>query len=273
MRAGILIGFMAAAFGQQADTPSKNGVASGAPRETSHPAVASKVQAAAAKPFSAEEENDIYSFAYGWSAEAAAIPQLVKRFTEEMAKAKAELDASAREDRDERRKEGFDFLQYATQVSYVTSGQSDRLLSLESAVYSFTGGAHGSSGSGAVLWDRQEAREVGIPQLLRPGQSWTGAIRRPFCVLLDREREERREEPVTRNDMFGDCPKYGDLTVVLSDGDQNGLFDHIKVIADQYVAGPYAEGPYEILLPVTSTMIDRLKPEYRGSFEPRTPVS
>jgi len=60
--------------------------------------------------------------------------------------------------------------------------------------------------------------------------------------------------------------------VLLSDEDKNGRFDHIKVIADQYVAGPYAEGPYEILLPITAAMIERVKPDYRSSFEPRPPV-
>ena len=231
-------------------------------------------QAAAqsAKAFSVEGENDLYGFKFEWSAEVAAVPELAKRFTEELEKAKAELGSSAKVDRDERRKQGFDFHPYETQVSYDTAGQSDRLLSLERAVYSFTGGAHGSSGSGAILWDRTAARELKIADLLRPGQSWTGAIRQPFCVLLDREREERRGEPVNRDDMFGECPKYEDLTVLLSDDDKNGRFDHIKVIADQYVAGPYAEGPYEILLPITAAMIERVKPDYRSSFEPRPPV-
>jgi len=73
--------------------------------------------------------------------------------------------------------------------------------------------------------------------------------------------------------MFGECPKYEELTVLLADADKNGRFDRIKVVADQYVAGPYAEGPYEISLPITAAMIDRLKPEYRPSFEPKPPVS
>ena len=84
--------------------------------------------------------------------------------------------------------------------------------------------------------------------------------------------EKRRGEPVQPDDLFGDCPKYHDVTVLLSDEDSNGRFDHIHVIADQYVAGPYAEGPYEILLPITAAMIERLKPEYRPSFQPRPPV-
>ena len=37
-------------------------------------------------------------------------------------------------------------------------------------------------------------------------------------------------------------------------------------------AGPYAEGPYEIPLPITAALIERLNADYRASFEPRPPV-
>ena len=226
----------------------------------------------AAKTFSVEEENDLYSFSYSWPAEAAAVPQLVDRFTKDMEETKAKLIAEAKEDREARVKRGFDYHPHESQRSYETAGQSDRLLSLESGIYAFTGGAHGSSGSGTLLWDRQLARDVTIRDLLPAGASWTGVIREPFCTLLDREREKRRGEAVRKDDMFGNCPTYDELTVVLRDSDKNARFDHVDVIADQYVAGPYAEGPYEISLPITAAMINRLKPEYRASFEPRPPV-
>jgi hypothetical protein len=222
--------------------------------------------------FSVSEENELYEFEYGWSAEAAAVPQLDARFRKDMAKAKADLIAGATEDRDERANQGYDYHPYAVHMSYETAGQSDRLLSLERTVYGFTGGAHGSTGSGAILWDRRSSRELSIPDMLQQGQSWTGAIRQPFCVLLNRERENRREEPVKPDDPFGNCPEMKEVTVLLSDTDKNGRFDHITVIADQYVAGPYAEGPYDISLPITARMIERLKPEYAASFEPRPPV-
>lgn len=42
--------------------------------------------------------------------------------------------------------------------------------------------------------------------------------------------------------------------------------NHIGLIADQYLAGSYAEGPYEITLPVTPAVIAAVKPEYRAGF-------
>ena len=62
---------------------------------------------------------------------------------------------------------------------------------------------HGLGGSGSLIWDRVMKREIGIQDMLLPGASWTNAIRQPFCVLLNREREKRREEPVKPDDMFG----------------------------------------------------------------------
>jgi len=273
MRATILLPFLLlTACGGKADKAAESAAGNSEVAANTQPPAAAKPEAPAAKPFSVEEENDLYSFSYSWPAEAAAIPQLVEKFTKEMEEAKSGLIADARMDREGRAKEGFDYFRHEAQAHYETAGQSDRLLSLEYAGYAFTGGAHGSTGSGAFLWDRSAKRQVQIPDLLQPGASWTGAIRQPFCVLLDREREKRREEPVNKDDMFGNCPDYDELTVLLSDEDKSSRFDHIQVIADQYVAGPYAEGPYEISLPITAAMIERLKPEYRASFESRPPV-
>ena len=272
MRASIFAFALLAACGPQSP---ENSAAAEAPNAAEPAAVSApaKSSAPAAKAFSVSDKTDLYEFEYGWSAEAAAIPELDARFRKAMDKAKAELVSGATEDRDERKKQGYDYHPHSTQMSYETSGQSQRLLSLESMVYGFTGGAHGSTGSGAILWDRQLAREIGLQDLLQQGQSWTGAIRQPFCVLLNREREKRREEPVNTDDLFGNCPEMKEVTTLLSDTDRNGRFDHVTVIADQYVAGPYAEGPYEIALPITAKMIERLKPEYATSFEPKPPVN
>ena len=270
MRAALLIAVMLAGCGERsAEAPANEPSPSAFSDEVTKP---QPEPAPAARLFKVEEKSSLYNFSYSWSAEAAAIPELVDRFTKDKDKLKAETIASAKDDRDERLKQGFPFNGYDTQKSYETAGESERLLSLELSVYSFTGGAHGSSGSGSLIWDRLLKREVSIQDLLQPGASWTGAIRQPFCVLLNREREKRREEPVKPDDMFGNCPEYKEVTVIPAETDKNGRFDHLTVIADQYVAGPYAEGNYEISLPVTATMIERLKPEYRPSFEPRPGV-
>ena len=51
------------------------------------------------------------------------------------------------------------------------------------------------------------------------------------------------------------------------DKDKDGRFDEVEFVASPYTAGPYAEGEYELVLPVTRQLIAAIKPVYRASFE------
>jgi len=48
---------------------------------------------------------------------------------------------------------------------------------------------------------------------------------------------------------------------------RNGKLDRIHIVAAAYTAGPYAEGEYDIVLPVGPQLIRLMKPQYRASFE------
>ncbi|MCW3796842.1 DUF4163 domain-containing protein [Sphingomonas sp. BN140010] len=218
---------------------------------------------AAAVATTIASKDKYLDFSYKWSTEAAAVTALDRRFRTDAAQQRRRYAVMARQD---------PRLPYAFDRSWTTAGAGTRLLSLSSLTYSFTGGAHGNTGIKSLLWDRRLAREVTLNTLLQRSGWWDGAIRQPFCTLLDRERTKRRQEPVKRSDLFGDCPPLKDVSLVLADSNKNGRFDRVLVIADPYVAGPYAEGSYEIGLPLTAAMLARLKPEYRSSFEPQPPV-
>ncbi len=61
------------------------------------------------------------------------------------------------------------------------------------------------------------------------------------------------------------CPSIKELTLLL--GSTNGrAIDRIGLIADPYVAGSYAEGTYEVTLPVTPAILKTVKPAYRSAF-------
>lgn len=224
-------------------------------------------------PVSIASETKDLDFAYSWSAEANAVPALAQRFRSDAAKQRRDMNQAATAEKKAREQMGmreWSGLQFSR--SWETAGQSARLLSLVGATSSYTGGAHPNSGTSALLWDRKLGRETNYAALLKAGQSWSAAIRTPFCTLLDRERAERRREKVKRGEWPNQCPELKELTLALADHDKDGLFDHVDVTADSYVAGPYAEGPYEISLPLTATMLQRLRPEYRASFEAQPPV-
>ena len=226
----------------------------------------------AAAPVAIASETKDLDFAYCWSAEAEAVPSLSKRFRADAGVRRTEMLRTAKAERAFREKEKMDWNGLQFSREWETLGQSPHLLSLVSTTSAYTGGAHPNTNTTALLWDRRADREVTIPILLQKGKSWDAAIRSPFCILLDRERSKRRQEPVKPGSWLSQCPALKELTLALADQNRDGRFDHLAITADAYVAGPYAEGAYGISLPLTATMLSRLKPDYRASFEAQPPV-
>lgn len=246
------------ACGQQAPQPA-NDAAQGEP--------ATKAAAPAPKAFVSQVKNDLIDFHFGWSAEAAAVPQLIERFRKEMEATRAELISGAEEDKAFRQKEGFDFHGFMSTTDYRTAGQSARLLSLSVESGSYTGGAHGNYGVGSLLWDRTEAREIKPADLFAEPANMDRLLTQRWCDALNKAREEKRGEPVGSGGMFDECPKLGEIAVIPGDKDRNGRFDRLMLVASPYVAGPWAEGAYEIELGVTPDLLAALKGDYRTSFE------
>ena len=151
-------------------------------------------------------------------------------------------------------------------MTWTTAGQTPRLLSLQSDLGTFTGGAHPNSNHGSLLWDRTLNREIALGALFSNAAQFPGLTRPTYCKKLDAERSKRREGEKIGGD-FDQCPKFNELAISPVDKNKNGRFDTIDFVASPYVAGPYVEGEYEIDFPVSSALIAAMKPEYRGSFE------
>jgi hypothetical protein len=199
------------------------------------------------------------------------VPQLVERFRAEMEKDKAELLADAREDKANRDKEGYPFNAYTSSTGYATAGQSPRLLSLSVDVAAYTGGAHGNYGTGGLLWDRRDIKEIKIADLFAAPANMDRLLTQRWCDALNKSREEKRGEPVGGEGMFDECPKLSEIAIVPTDKDKNGRFERMVLTASPYVAGPYVEGSYEIELAATPDLIAPLKADYRDSFEAGQP--
>ena len=220
----------------------------------------------AAKPFEVEDKTELYEFNFSWPAEAVAIPELATRFEAEMAKAKAELMAGAEEEKAYRAKEGIDFHPHSSSTAYETAGQSARLLSLRVDAGGYTGGAHGNYGTAALLWDRQARKEIAFADLFAQPANRDRLLTQRWCDALNKAREEKRGEPVGGGGMFDDCPALDDIALIPVDSNKDGRFDQLLLVASPYVAGPYAEGSYEVELAVTPDLLAGLKAEYRPSF-------
>jgi len=259
MKAVIPLAVLLATCSQQANQPTN---------KTEKPISAEKPVPSAARPFADDEENDLIDFHFGWSAEAAAVPLLVQRFRAEMEKVKAELLHNAKADKAEREKQGFPFNSYSSSTDYETAGATSRLLSLTAEVASYTGGAHGNYGTSGLLWDRSMAKQIEVPTLFTAAENMERLLTQPWCDALNKAREEKRGEPVGgAGGMFDECPKFSEISVIPTDKDGNGRFERLVLIADPYVAGPYAEGDYEVELRVNGDLISAIRTDYRESFE------
>jgi len=84
--------------------------------------------------------------------------------------------------------------------------------------------------------------------------------------VLDAQRLEKRGELLKGDPSnFTQCIDPSPYPILF--GSSNGkTFDRITVMVPPYEAGPYAEGSYEIDLPVTSALIAALKPRFRPAF-------
>lgn len=237
------------------------------PGESRHGAARSAAEHAAA-PVAVDQTSDTLHFAYSWPAEAAAIPALDHRFREDLAKARAEAQATALDGRKTAHGPGWQFHPHEFARRWTSAGATPRLLSLAEDTSFFTGGAHPDSGVDSLLWDRQLGREIGVADLFDPPTRFAELFSIAYCQALDFERERRRGGARLPGE-FNDCPNLSDLALVPTDADHDGRFEAIHFIASPYVAGPYVEGRYDVAMPINAAALAAMKPAYRASFVSR----
>ncbi|PZO80436.1 MAG: DUF4163 domain-containing protein [Sphingomonas hengshuiensis] len=209
-----------------------------------------------------------YDFAYRYPVQAARIAPLKAWLDADKARLRAKTAADAAAFRRETKRDGTPFRKYDASKEWKVVADTSRFLSLSVNFHAYSGGAHGSTGSGGLLWDRRVGRRLDPKAVFVSVAALQAAVTKPWCDWLQRERVWRLGSASTTDDIFGKCPGVKELTVLL--GSSNGrAFDRIGLIADQYVAGSYAEGQYEATLPVTPAVLRAVKPAYRAAFKVR----
>ncbi|MFZ2995120.1 DUF4163 domain-containing protein [Sphingobium sp.] len=227
---------------------------------------AQPVAAPPAKPFARKEADGLLEFAYAYPAQAAAIPKLVAKFEKDMEMTRADALKMAKDDRDSAKTSGFPYHTHSLETEWTVAGDTPRFLSLQAQTYVFTGGAHGMTAYEALLWDKARLQETSVKTIMTSEAAFAEAIRARFCKALDKERAEKRGAPVVRgNDEFTQCIDPMKEVVALTSKDGKAI-DGVTVIVGPYSAGPYAEGSYEIALPVDAAMLSAIKTDYRDAF-------
>lgn len=213
----------------------------------------------------AEQDGGTRNFSYAWPAEVSAIPALAERFT-------AERDAALAEQKTDWQSSLAEFpgedcvscksLDFAKDWQVVTN--LPRFLSLSATISLYTGGAHGTSGFDALVWDREAGAALDPEAMFTSEAALQDVLGDAWCKALKAERIARMGADAG-DDEFFPCPDISQLTLLLGSSDRKA-FNRIGLIAAPYVAGSYAEGPYEVTLPVTPAVLEAVKPEYRGAF-------
>ena len=143
---------------------------------------------AAAAPHKVVRDSPALEFAYVWPAEAAAISKLDLKLYTEAKRDLARAQKDARDDQNLSRDDKREFHRHDYAKTWLTVGQSFRLLSLEGTIETFTGGAHPNHGNVALLWDRRLGREIAVKDLFLRGEAFAALTRGTFCKALDTER-------------------------------------------------------------------------------------
>lgn len=260
-----LLALLAACSMEEQETP-----ASLATQGAAVPTVAAPTEAGAALPGGAREvsqSNDLFEFHYSYPAAAGAIPELKDRLDEDLKKKQAELTGQAREFREEARKQGFPYNPYGSWTTWKVVSDLPGWLSLSADISSYQGGAHPNHWFDSLVWDKQANERRDSLDLFSSKEALSRAIRKDFCAALNRERAKRRGAPIASGSTaeFDQCIDPVESTVILGSTNRKA-FDRIGVLVPPYAAGSYAEGGYEVTLPVTPAVMAVVKPEFRPTF-------
>ncbi len=242
--------------------PGSSAVAEAATRNTALPAMG--------EPQKVEAQTDAYQFAYAYPARADAIRPLKRVLDGERDAMKAELIAEATSGQADARKNGYPYRAYSNDKAWSVVTDTPGWLSLSATIASYSGGAHGMMVFDTLLWDKQAGRRRNPLDLFASKAAFRAAVAKPLCAALDRERLKRRGgEASTAGDQFSQCiDPIDDTTVILGSSDRLH-FDRIGFLVPPYNAGPYAEGVYELTLPVGPALLAAVKPAFRSAFAVR----
>lgn len=257
----LALATFAAACSSPEEVAEETGVAASAQ------ARAASGSASSSKGRSVEEDTQLYQFAYSYPGEAATIPALAAWFEAQVAERKAGLTREAEEGRADAEAGGYPSNPHSFSQEWKVIADLPSYLSLSGEFSTYSGGAHGNYGMNAFVWDKRTGTRLESIALFRSPAALNKALGGKLCAALNRQRAERRGGPVPANseEMFDQCVGVEEATLLL--GSSNGrAFDRLGVWIGPYVAGPYAEGSFELNFPVDRGVLKAVKPVHRSAF-------
>ncbi len=214
-----------------------------------------------------KESTDAYEFSYSWPAAADAQPALRARLAADEAAQRATLKHDAEQGQKDAARDKYPFHAFGHWQEWQVVADLPDWLSLSSLVGNDSGGAHPNYGYATILWDKRAGQARNALDLFTARAALMGAIHADFCKALDAQRTKKRggHASLGGDSGFDACVDPLAQTVILGSRGKKA-FDRIGFLIAPYEAGPYAEGSYEVTLPVTPAVLAAVKPEWRGAF-------
>jgi hypothetical protein len=253
--------------GKEAPPSGRPSAAPATPLPTPAPTPSASATATPAGANDVKETNDLYSFSYSWPAAAGNIPALAQRLESQLETSKKDLIANADKGKEESESNGFPYNPHYFSEKWKVVADLPHWLSLTGDFSTYTGGAHGNYGRETLVWDKKVGRGFPAIGMFDSPKALGDALGDKLCAALDRERAKRRKgEPKGEGvSEFDKCVGVDEATVLV--GSSNGkTFNRIGVWFGPYVAGPYAEGAYELNFGVDKAILDAVKPAYKAAF-------
>ena len=213
------------------------------------------------------EQNDLYGFAYSYPLALRQVPALAAHLDDSAKAAEAAVGKEAADRKAAIRAGDPPFRAHQQSTIWLIAADIAGWLSLARETYSATGAAHDQWSYQSILWDRKADRERAVDTLFLSPEAMEAALRPAMCDGLDARREAQRGHKVVRtpDDPASACIALKDTTMTFwASGGQR--FNTITFLIARNVAGPYAEGSYDVTLPITAAMVAAIKPEFRDAF-------
>lgn len=229
-------------------------------------AVPAAAKGAPAPASDVKESSDLIEFAYGYPAEAAQIPKLAAWLVKDRTAKRTALVAAAKGDQAAAVKGGYPYRAHSHLQKWERVTSTLRFLSLSSEIQTYTGGAHGMTNFGTLIWDRSRGVPMKPLDLFTSSAAFDAAIRANFCAAITRAKAAKGiAMPEGSNSPFAQCPRASAQTIWLGSSDGRYL-DRLTIAIAPYEIGSYAEGSYKINVPMNRALVGAVKKPFARDF-------
>lgn len=141
---------------------------------------------------------------------------------------------------------------YEKTITITVAAETAKLISLKRVDFDYSGGAHPNTLTSGLLWDKALKRRIGLADLLRKNADLT-ALDQALCSAINAAKRARVPDGagITFDGKDFSCPRAADTAFVLTPGTVPGKAAGLTFLIGAYQVGAYAEGGYEIAIPVT----------------------